>query len=124
MSLDVVLFACAGARDRRQCADRGGVHGWVDDERLRRSMALSVRPRNRGFNLVTLFLKVVEHFVERLDLRLAIYDALGYLVGDDVLLARQLLQIGPQLPLIPLGGLLCCREMLVDLVLDRCSAFC
>ncbi|RVP95801.1 hypothetical protein [Sinorhizobium meliloti] len=86
MSLDVVLFACAGARDCRQRGDGGGVHGWIDDEGLWWPMALSGRSCEIGFNLFTLFLEVIEHFVERFDLRLAIQDALGDLIGDDILL--------------------------------------
>ncbi|KZS56956.1 hypothetical protein [Rhizobium anhuiense] len=86
MSLDVIMLASAGARDCRQRGDGGGVHGWIDDEDFWRPIALSGRSCEMGFNLLTLFLEIVEHFVERFDLRLAIQDALGDLVCDDILL--------------------------------------
>ncbi|MDO5894042.1 hypothetical protein [Agrobacterium sp. Azo12] len=87
MSLDVILFACAGAHHCCQGFDGGGIHGWVRNKSLRLPTSLFGGSCQAGLKLLTLGLEVVEHLVECFDLRLTIHDALGDLTGDDLLLA-------------------------------------
>ncbi|MGQ3241767.1 hypothetical protein [Shinella sp.] len=121
MTLDVVVLACACARDCRQRCDGQGVYGGIDEDRFCRSAALALRTRKRCLDLVPLLLQLVKLSVEGLDMGVAVKEALGDLSGNDILCAGDLLQSGLELLLVSLACRSCRFQLLVDLVLNRCG---